>query len=363
MARSAKSSVAVSTPKRPLPAAEPFPGSNYPPATTVTLSGTQTTQYRPNALSNRIFNLTNAVWNNAPTTLEYPIVIDDAGGGTPNGTNTILRGAKINGTLDLGANRGSQYDNYHSGIEHNSNSSAGYVIGENIQVSKMMDGYRFLGNGTAYLKRFYGSSLFDDFIEVEDLVGNVFIYDCLVEGCYSGISDREGPARSSGTITIDGLLLWLKPVKDLDGSSVEDDACQTTAGCNELNANGKGTFGIWKGEPASRNLTVRNSWFRLDRRTTWDINDGMSWPGTGTSDWGTGASISYTNCKLLWTGLDTAGNATATAYPGPALPAGVQLVTGQTALDMWNRAAFAWKESHGLGSVIGGAYYDSMGVV
>jgi hypothetical protein len=53
-------------PVRPRPGAEPFPDVDYPPATTVTLRGVQTTQYGPNGVSDRIFDLTGAVWRTSP---------------------------------------------------------------------------------------------------------------------------------------------------------------------------------------------------------------------------------------------------------------------------------------------------------
>lgn len=338
-------------PARPIPGAEPFPASNYPPGTTVTLSGAQTSQYRPNALSDRILDLTGATWATAPTSLTYPIIIDDGGANVPNGHNTVLKGARINGNLDLDQYRGDNYDLYHSGIEHNCDSATGYIVADGIRVDNMMDGYRFKGDGTGYLKRSWLSNISDDGIEFEELTGDCYIYDCLFEGCCTGFSDRGGtpPPLSTSKIEVDGVLLWLKGQKDIINSSVEFQGCSGTAGCQELADSGKFTFAIWKGEPTSRpTVVVRNSWFRVDRLSCYGAT-AMAWPGTAGDDWGINYTTSYTftNCKLLWTGLDLAGQPTSAAYPGPTLPAGVELVSGASALTMWNAAAASWKTAHG----------------
>jgi hypothetical protein len=337
--------------KRPMPGPEPFPASNYPPRTTVTLTGAQTAQYRPNGVSNRIFDLRGAVWHNTPVHLPYPIVVDDAGSNTPDGHNTILKGATINGNLDRTRYRGDNYDAYHSGIEHNCDSATGWIIGDRIRVDNMMDGYRFKGQGDGYLKRSWFSNISDDALELEDIRGNVFVYDCLWE-CVTAFSDRDGTAAPLPTsrLEVDGLLCWIKPQKDRVHSSGEFQGCSGTGahgGCQELADSGRFSFAIWKGGAVSRpTVVVRNSWFRIDRMSCYGASS-MAWPGAGLT-WGHGStSHSYKNVKLLWTGLDLAGNPSRAPYPGPPLPPGVQLVSGREALDMWESAAAAWKADHG----------------
>jgi hypothetical protein len=336
---------------RPMPGAEPFPAANYPPRTTDTLLGTQTTQYRPH-VSDRILDLTGAVWDNAPSGgLLYPIVVDDAGAGTPDGTRTILKNARVNGTLDLSGIRGTQYANYSSGIEQNSNTAAGWIITDGVRVSKMMDAYRLRGDGTGYIKRLYASDIADDAFEIEELNGDVYIYDTLIDGCCVGISDRDGAAlRSDNKLEIDGLLMWIKPWTDVKNSSGTFQGCSGTgpgSGCEELAISGKFGFTPWKGHEDSRStVIVRNSWFRIDRMSCYGTSS-MAWPGAGLT-WGRGTPAPvYKNVKVLWTGLDLSGNPTDTPYPGPALPKGVELVSGPAALAMWDRAAVAWKTAHG----------------
>jgi hypothetical protein len=335
---------------RPIPGAEPFPAANYPPGITDTLTGIQTTQYRPH-ISDRILDLTGAIWNNAPNGLLYPIVVDDAGAGTPDGTRTILKNARVNGTLDLNGIRGTQYASYHSGIEQNSNTAAGWIITDGVRVSKMMDAYRLRGDGTGYIKRLYGSDIADDAFEIEELNGDVYIYDTLIDGCCVGISDRGGAAlRSDNKLEIDGLLMWVKPWTDVENSSGTFQGCSGTgpgSGCEELAVSGKFGFAPWKGDEYSRStVIVRNSWFRIDRMSCYGTSS-MAWPGAGLT-WGTGTPAPvYENVKVLWTGLDLSGNPTDTSFPGPALPSGVELVSGSAALAMWDRAAAAWKTAHG----------------
>jgi hypothetical protein len=334
-----------------MPGPEPYPASNYPPATTATLTGAQTAQYRPNGVSNRIFDLRGAVWSNAPVDLRYPIVIDDAGSNSPDGHNTVLKGATINGNLDRTRYRGDNYDAYHSGIEHNCDSAEGWMIGDRIRVDNMMDGYRFKGQGDGYLKRSWFSNISDDALELEEIRGNVFVHDCLWE-CVTAFSDRDGAVAPLPTsrLEVDGLLCWIKPQKDMIRSSSEFQGCSGTGaggGCQELADTGRFSFAIWKGGPVSRpTVVVRNSWFRIDRMSSYGASS-MAWPGAGLT-WGHGStSYTYKNVKLLWTGLDLAGNPTRAPYPGPPLPPGMQLVSGHDALQMWEAAAAAWKTDHG----------------
>jgi hypothetical protein len=211
----------------------------------------------------------------------------------------------------------------------------------------MMDGYRLKGEGDGYLKRCWFSNIGDDALELEELRGNVFVYDCLWE-CVTAFSDRGGAVapRSTSRLEVDGLLCWIKPQKDVVNSSGEFQGCSGD-GCQEVADSSRFSFAIWKGEAVSRpTVVVRNSWFRIDRVSGYGPSS-MAWPGAGLT-WGSGTtSYSYKNVKLLWTGLDLAGNPTRAAYPGPPLPPGVKLVTGPDALDMWEAAAAAWKADHG----------------
>jgi hypothetical protein len=226
----------------------------------------------------------------------------------------------------------------------------GYGISDGLRIDNMMDGYQWHAEvgGAVYSKRAYMSDIHDDAWEIEEMVGDVYIYDCLVEGCCSGISDRGGALARlpSSKLVVDGLLMWIKPQKDVVNSSDEFQGCSGD-GCQEVAHSSRFSFAIWKGEAVSRpTIVVRNSWFRIDRMSGYGPSS-MAWPGAGLS-WGRGStSYTYTNVKVLWTGLDLAGNPTRAPYPGPPLPPGVKLVTGPDALAMWEAAAAAWKTDHG----------------
>jgi hypothetical protein len=338
---------------RPMPGPEPFPDVRYPPATTVTLRGIQATQYDPDGVSDRVFDLTGAVWRTSPTdpAVKWPIVIGDGGSDTPNAHNTILKGARIDGNLDLDQDRGDNYDRYHSGIEHSCDSPSGYSVADGVRVDNMMDGYRLKGQGDGYLKRCWFSDISDDALELEDLGGNVFVYDCLWE-CVTAFSDRDGSVAPLPTsrLEVDGLLCWIKPRKDSIDSSDEFQGCSGDGageGCQELADSGRFSFAIWKGGAESRpTIVVRNSWFRIDRLSSYGASS-MAWPGACLTGGSGATSYRYRNVKVLWTGLDLAGNPTGAPYPGPPLPAGVELVTGPDALDLWEAAAAAWKTDHG----------------
>jgi hypothetical protein len=345
---------APEVPRFPGPAlAEPGPTraacQALPPGQDSPRHGPQASQYRPVEVSNRKYELgfpgqRQAVWNTAPAGrgMLSPILLNISGSSAI-ASNTCLLGGVVHGNLDLRQARGDQYDAYHSGIEQGNDTARGFAVADGLRVERMFDGYRFVGHGAgagagAYLKRFYGRDLRDDCLERDEFTGDVYVYDSLFEGCYSGISHVGLPAAAGARTVLDGVLMWIKPTTDRRHSTSAD-WCGSTEGCHELEARGAGTFAVWKGEAeASEVVEVRNSWFRLDRRTVWGI-DSMAWPCGSGSLWGRGTRCTYSNVKLLWTSADP--------YPGPPLPAGVELVTGTRALRMWDQAATAWKADHG----------------
>jgi hypothetical protein len=335
-----------------LPDDEPFPASNWPPALTSVLTGRQTAQYRPDSPSGRKLDLglvseaDHAYWTNAPQPLEYPLVINGSGAGGCH--DTWLYGGEIQGTDNPDIPRDRHYA-HTSGIEHSCDRPTGYAVADGVVVKRMGDGFRFVDEGTAYLKRFWGADLNDGFIELDAWTGDAFIYDCLVEGCYSGISDIGSGSNRGKTLTVDGLLLWIKPTVDTPSSRGGEWAGD--GGFAELDvawSDGRyrGSNGIWEGDPGSfGTVVVRNSWFRIDRPSVWN---NLGWPGQAAATWNPQANLTVgPNVRVLWTGMSRSGVTTSQGYPGPALPAGVELVSGQGALTMWNLATAAWKTAHG----------------
>lgn len=342
---------------RPLPGAEPFPSTLYPPSQTTPLSGAQTQQFRPNAVSDRIFNLgaitdsNHAKWTLGSTpNPQYPIVIDDGGGGTPNGTRTILLGGEIDGGWNPLTSRATFYASFDAGIEHNSNNAAGWVIADGQKVKEMPDAYRFLGQGQSFLKRLWAIDILDGMCEWDNFMGDAWVYDALIEGCYSGFSSSGPGDKSNFSLTIDGVLMHIKPTVDHAGSGW----CGGTGGCAELNtvwADGRnrGSNRIWEGTPGTTEygpshgtINIQNSWFLMQRPPAWGTNN-MVWPGQSGSDWGVNPDLNIgENVKVLWAPIDTSFNPTNAAYPGAALPAGVELVTGGKAMDMWTAARNRW---------------------
>jgi hypothetical protein len=79
--------------------------------------------------------------------VKWPIVIDEGGSNTPNGHNTVLKGARTNG--NLGLNRGDSYDRYPSGIEHNCDSASDWIVADGVRVDNMLDGYRLKARAMA----------------------------------------------------------------------------------------------------------------------------------------------------------------------------------------------------------------------
>lgn len=350
--------------RRPKPLTETFPPSNWPPGATTSLTGSQSSQFRPDSQSDRKYDLKNpatdsnrALWTTSPGSPgpQYPLVTNVVGS-SGNGTNTWLYGGEIQGNDDINTGRDIHYA-HTSGITVGTSASSGYAIADNQKVRQMGDGMRFLHQGTCYVKRFYGKDISDGFVEFDEVGGNAVIYDCLIEGCYTGISHSDSSINNSGnTLTIDGLLLWLKPTVDTPTGS-GGVWCGGTGGCTELDgvwsdSRFRGSNGIWEGQSNSYGtVVIRNSWFRIDRPSVWGPASG-GWPGQSGALWNNSATLTIgQDVKILWTGATrtlTGGEITAgtAAYPY-TVPSGVQLVTGQTALDMWNRAATAWKTAHG----------------
>lgn len=358
--------------RRPLPGPEPFPAVGWPPTNTANVTGNQgTTQYRPDTQSDTKFNLghpaldaNHAFWTQAPGTVVpavggpvYPMVINQ-GGGAGNGTKTWHYGGRIVGTDAENTPRDVQYADHTSGIEHTGNDLAGYLVGDSLRVSGIGDAYRFVDKGTAYLKRFWASNIRDGFVEFDELDGDAFIFDCLVEGCYSGFSHSGPPAHdaTARTLTIDGVLMWLKPTVDTPSTS---GGVWHGGGAGQAELDGvwsdgrfRGSNGIWEGDAISYGkVIVRNSVFRIDRPSVYN-NPAMLWPGQSGALWNNNAKLEVHNTTICWTGASKTLDAAGQIVPGNAsypstVPPGVALVTGRDAFDMWNQFTQEWKTAHG----------------
>lgn len=354
---------------RPLPGPEPGPTRADCQALAQGVgsprSGAQTAQYRPSPVAdNRQYALgfpghPHAVWRrtgpvSADPDAKYPVVLNRSGP-SYTATNTCLLGGQVLGNIDqhLDVSRNTLYTRYHGGIEQGISTDSGYAVIDGTRVSYWLDGYRASGLGDAYLKRLWMADIWDDCWEVEEVRGDVFIYDSLCEGTVTGIAERGNQPHNddSGTY-IDGLLMWIKPVFE---HPKEAASCNSAEGCAELAATSKMSYGIWKGDATSTpRVEVRNSLFRVDRRTTFSLSPAMAFPctrenATSSSPWGDGSPPTrcvYDNVKLLWTGPG--------AYPG-ALPVDgrfgatgtVELVSGPRALHLWQAAVNDWKADHG----------------
>jgi len=327
------------------PSSNPYPGVTtiaFPscPATSVTLSGSQSAQYSANA-TNETWDFTGAVWDlNVPNPIGYPIVSNAW-------TKGCIIGAQVNGNI---AHTGacSTRDEWWSGIGCTHYSSEVYRItladvannwllirDENsVNDEDLYDPNHVRDDSSMYLDHVHGNYGRDDCIENEgaglpERPGNVYINNSLFENCFVFLAERPpgSTTASNGTgnttVKIENSLIELSPSRL--GSNFCDETKVTQGRCIVDGTAWQGLYGVWKwSDAAASNVIVRNTIFKVDM-PSYSSCQGNVWPD-GT----------YENVTFVWTGpgsWDTAGGCTNT------LPAGVTLTTDTS---VWTNAVADW---------------------
>jgi hypothetical protein len=310
------------------------------PATTLTKTGNQTSAVN-RAATNATWNLTGAVWDKvAPSPIKYPVRSDAW-------TKGCVVGARINGDVPRSATRDQWYDGVGGtrrggeGFRQTlTNTPSNYLVLRNTFVSDFEDAFDPNGQSashTLYLDHVRAEYIRDDCIEDEgggqpEVPMNVVVRDSLFDGCFTGFAQRPpyaGGAVQNGagpqSLTVDSSLMYIQPQplgpKYCSSSKEASGRCKRTSSSNVW----LGAHGIWKwSSAAAKNVTIRNTVFRLDQ---------PSYSSCASQRWPAGT---YKNVTLVWTGsgaYSTAGGCK------NVLPVGVTLTTDKS---VWDKAKAAW---------------------
>jgi hypothetical protein len=164
----------------------------------------------------------------------------------------------------------------------------------------------------------------DDCIENDHDPKSLTVQDSLLDGCFTGISERPDeredpqPRPGAGAVTtLDGVLLHVKPQAFGTG-------CEYAEACRD----GRAAFNLFKWSPSSTpRVVIRNSVLRVDRYSAWGPSEMVFPPG-----------IRAENSVLVWLGPGR--------YPAP-LPAGMRVTTDRS---VWEHARAQWLCRHGRGA-------------
>jgi hypothetical protein len=169
----------------------------------------------------------------------------------------------------------------------------------------------------------YMTYIRDDCIE-NDWIVNVTIRDSLLDGCYTGTSQRPDPemnprpAPPGERFTLDRVLMRLQPMP----------YSRAKARCPENLIGNKGNGGFFKWSEYANKLVVRNS---VLMAVTASVNCRrvMNFP----------TNAKYHNVTLIWLGPGD--------YPGDLPSSGVRVTRD---VRIWERARAAWLKRHGYGA-------------
>ena len=176
----------------------------------------------------------------------------------------------------------------------------------NTHAEDIEDAYDPNGTSTAhtmYLDHVEARYIRDDCIEDEgtgtsEKPMNVVINNSLFDGCFTGFAERPTWSNSASqngsgaqSLTVDNSLMYIQPQplgpNYCSSSKVSSGRCKPTGTSNVW----LGAHGIWKwSAAAAKNVTIRNTIFRLDQ---------ASYSSCASQQWPAGT---YQNVKLVWTG-------------------------------------------------------------
>ena len=311
------------------------------PTASLTRTGNQTTAV--NQTSNaQTWKLTGAVWNNtASKRIDYPVRSDAV-------TKACIIGDSVDGAVPRTATRDQWYNGEDGGTRMGgeafrqtlTKTSGNWLVMRDTHAEDFEDAYDPDGLSSAntlFLDHVQARWIRDDCIENEgagspQVPMNVYVRNSLFDGCFTGFAQRPpgtGGAVQNGSgaqsLTVENSLMYIQPQplgpNYCSSSKVTSGRCAPTSTKNVWH----GAHGIWKwSAAAAKNVTIRNSVFRLDM---------ASYSSCSPQQWPAGT---YENVTLVWAGkgsYSTAGGCKNT------LPAGVKLTTDT---GVWDRAKTAW---------------------
>jgi hypothetical protein len=266
----------------------------------------------------RTYDLRNLRHVGYGTTTRYAITIANPGAGWTSSRMCLLGGTVLS-SVDRGRNWEDLENNYNGdgldiGIESD------WAVVDGLRIDNTFDGIAAQGPSKAELivRNVHLSDIRDDCIENDDQPKSLTVQDSLLDGCFTGISERPGAEtndlQAGATTTLDGVLLHVKP-----------QAFGTDCRHPEACADGKAAFGLFKWSTAATSrVIIRNSVLRVDRYSAYGPSE-MSFPPGTTAE----------NSILVWLGPGL--------YPAP-LPPGLEMTTDVT---VWERARAQWLCRHG----------------
>lgn len=202
---------------------------------------------------------------------------------------------------------------------------ADWAVVDGLRAENVFDAIAVQGPGEAELivRNVQLTDIRDDCIENDHNPKTLTIQSSLLDGCFTGISERPDerqdpqPKAASGAVTtLDGVLLHVK-------AQSFGTACRYPSAC----ADGKAANGLFKWSPAGTpRVRIRNSILRVDRYSAYGPSEMRFPPGTVAE-----------NSILVWLGPG--------AYPAP-LPPGMRVTKD---VGVWDRARAAWLCRHGRG--------------
>jgi hypothetical protein len=201
-----------------------------------------------------------------------------------------------------------------------------WAVVDGLRVDNTYDAIGVQGPATTRLivRNVHLTGIRDDCIENDHDPKSLTVQDSLLDGCFTGISERpderEHPqpaAHAGATTTLDGVLLYIMP-------QAYGTACRHPGACTD----GRAANALFKwSASATPRVTIRNSIFRVDRYSAYGPSEMLFPAGTAVE-----------NSVLVWLGPG--------AYPAP-LPPGLRVTSDVT---VWERARAAWLCRHGRGS-------------
>jgi hypothetical protein len=246
----------------------------------------------------------------------------------PGSSWTSARACVLGGTVLSSVDRGRTWED----LERNYNGDAldigveaDWAVVDGLRADNVFDAIAVQGPAEAELvvRNVHLTDIRDDCIENDHNPKSLTIQSSLLDGCFTGISERPDerqhpqPMAAPGAVTIlDGVLLRVK-------AQPFGTACHHAAAC----ADGKGANGLFKWSPAGTpSVRIRDSILRVDRYSAYGPSEMLFPPGTVVE-----------NSVLVWLGPG--------AYPA-SLPPGLGVTTDVT---VWDRARSAWLCRHRRG--------------
>ena len=253
----------------------------------------------------------------------YAITIADPGSGWTASRQCVVGGTVLS-TVRRDRTWGDLGDNYNGdaldiGVESD------WAVVDGLRVDNTYDAIGVQGPATTKLivRNVHLTGIRDDCIENDHDPKSLTVQDSLLDGCFTGISERpderEHPqpaAQANATTTLDGVLLYVKP-------QAYGTTCRHPGACIDGQA-ANAPF-KWSASATPR-VVIRNSIMRVDRYSAYGPSEMLFPPGTVVE-----------NSILVWLGPG--------AYPG-SLPPGLRVTSD---VSIWDRARAAWLCRHGRG--------------